>query len=115
MNVSFNGLGAVCATFEAGEGAAAGIPVKISADGTVAACADGDVPAGVCEKVRGGYAAVQVKGYVTVAYTGALALGAAAIAADGEGRVKPAEAEGKGRDVFVLDMDASAGTAGILL
>ena len=43
MNVSFNGFGETLATLAATGASRAGQPVKISANGTVAACAKGDV------------------------------------------------------------------------
>ena len=67
MNVNFNGYGENVATFIADSALTeAGVPVKISADGTVAKCASGDLFCGICLGVRDGYATVQLSGYVRV-------------------------------------------------
>lgn len=115
MNVSFHGLGALRATFEADEAlASAGVPVKLSANGTVTACAAGDVPVGIAEDLRGGYAAVLLRGYVSVPYSGELSLGAGDVLADDGGKIKTA-GESAGLRVTVLDLDPEAHVAGILL
>lgn len=114
MNVSFNGLDSVCATFCTAEDVQRGALVKLSANGTVTACAADDVPIGVVTDVRGGYAGVQLRGYVVVKYSDTLEVGWTSIAADGSGGVKKAEAPA-GRAAAVLDVDDSAKTAGILL
>lgn len=89
---SFEDIGAVAATFAAGDGVKGGQVVKVSDNGTAAACADGEAFCGVAMEPRKGGAAVQVKGFVTVPYTGALAVGWAELVADGQGGVRPAAA-----------------------
>ena len=67
MNVNFNGYDENVLTFEAGTNLkAAGVPVKMTDDGKVAACTSGDVFCGICLSLRDGYATVQLKGYVTM-------------------------------------------------
>ena len=82
MNVNFNGYGENVATFIADSALTeAGVPVKISADGTVAKCASGDLFCGICLGVRDGYATVQLSGYVRVNTSAKLALGYTKVAA----------------------------------
>lgn len=64
MNVNFNGYGENVATFVADSSlTAAGVPVKITADGTVGKCSANDIFCGICVGLRDGYAAVQLSGY----------------------------------------------------
>lgn len=85
---SFEDIGAVVATFAAGSGVKGGQVVKVTENGTVDACGDGEAFCGVAMEPRKGGAAVQVKGFVTVPYTGELTLGWATLAANGSGGVK---------------------------
>ena len=111
MNVNFNGYGENVATFIANSALTeAGVPVKISADGTVAACASGDKFCGICVAVRGGYAAVQLSGYVTVKTSAKLALGFTKLAAGASGVVAASDS---GREHLVINSTASE--AGIIL
>ena len=87
---SFEDIGAVTATFAAGEGVEGGQVVRMTANGTVGPCAEGDAFCGVALEPRKGAAAVQVKGFVTVSCTGSLTLGRTDLAADGKGGVKAA-------------------------
>lgn len=67
MNVNFNGYGENAVTFEADSNlTTAGVPVKMTDNGKVTACASGEVFCGICLSVRDGYAVVQLGGYVTV-------------------------------------------------
>lgn len=67
MNVNFNGFGENAATFIAdGTLTEAGVPVKMKDNGTVAKCGANENFCGMCVSVRGGYAVVQLSGYVTV-------------------------------------------------
>lgn len=104
---SFEDIGAVVATFAAGSGVKGGQVVKVTDNGTVDACGDGDTFCGVALEPRKGGAAVQVKGFVTVPYTGELTLGWATLAADGSGGVK-ANATGVTALVVSVDGESSA-------
>lgn len=106
---SFEDIGAVAATFAAGDGVKGGRVVKVSDNGTVAACADGEAFCGVAMEPRKGGAAVQVKGFMTVPYTGSLALGWGELTADGQGGVRPA---GTGDPAGVTALVVSAGEDG---
>lgn len=88
--ISFDGVGAVVATFFADKGVKGGQVVKLTGNGRVGPCAAGDLFCGVALEPRGGMAAVQVKGFATVSGTG-LSVGRSALVADGQGGVKIAE------------------------
>ena len=64
MSVSTNGFGENVLTFKAASGVTAGVPVKISANDTVAVCSAGNIFCGVATEVSGGYAGVQLTGFV---------------------------------------------------
>lgn len=115
MNVSLLGYGENTATFEAAAGLAAGNLVKLSANGTVAPAGDGDAFIGVCQNVRGGYAAVQLKGYCTAAYSGSVPLGRQALVSDAAGKAKAAAAGAAGAPVIVVDIDAERSVLGMIL
>ena len=100
MNVNFNGYGENVATFIANSALTeAGVPVKISADGTVAKCASGDLFCGIC---LGGYAKVQTSSKLALGYT--------KIAAGASGKVAANE---NGRALLVVDSTTTE--AGIIL
>ena len=72
MSISYEGIGAWCATFAAGTGAEEGKVVKVSANGTVSKCAANDGFCGVVAAMgRDGKAcSVQLGGIATVNYSG---------------------------------------------
>jgi len=106
MNVSFAGFGENIATFETAAAIPAGTPVKMSANGTVAA---GDAFIGIAVSQRGDFVGVQLKGYRNAAVTGSVPVGWAQLVADGSGGVKAAGEDAAGISVLVV----SAGTAEI--
>lgn len=113
MELSFMGYGEKVATFAATDGVTAGMPVKLTADGTVGPCAAGDLFCGVALNVRGGYAAVQLAGYVRLPYGGtAPAAGYQSLAAAANGTVSVNAA---GRSLLVIDVDTAAKTCGLIL
>lgn len=76
MNVNFNGFGENAATFIADKTITeAGVPVKMKDNGTVAKCDASESFCGVCVSVRGGYAVVQLSGYVKVKSDKKIAVG----------------------------------------
>ena len=90
MNVNFNGYDENVLTFEAGINLkTAGVPVKMTDDGKVTACTSGEVFCGICLSLRGGYATVQLKGYVTMPAKSKIAVGYKKLAA-GEGSARTA-------------------------
>ena len=105
-NLSFEGIGAVVATFSVEEGVKGGQVVKVTGNGQVGPCSDSDKFCGVALEPRAGIAGVQMKGFVTVTGTG-LTVGAATLAADGNGGVKSA-ADGVSATVVSVSEDGSA-------
>lgn len=111
MNVSFNGIGELTATFQVSGQVEAGKPVKVSANGTVAPCGTaGDIPVGVALSVRNGYAAVQLKGYVRLPAATGLTAGWKTISLTKDGAVQTGET---GRDLLVVDVND--GMCGLML
>ena len=109
MKSSYEGIGQWAATFACSD-VSAGQVVKISDNGAVSACADGDAFCGVAVSVgRDGTAcAVVLGGMVTADYSGAApALGWSGLAADAEGGVKASES---GRTYLVVDVNTVAKT-----
>lgn len=106
---SFEDIGAVAATFAAGEDVKGGQVVKVSDNGTVAACGDGESFCGVAMEPRKGGAAVQVKGFAAVPCTGSLAVGWSELVADGQGGVRTA---GTGDSEGVTALVVSVGEDG---
>jgi len=116
MSISFGGIGEYAATFYNNSiaPAAAGKTAKISGNGEVSACSDNDAFAGVCVSAGAEFAAVQLRGFVKLHYSGtAPSLGYAKLSADTDGGVK-ADAAG-GREYLVVEVDASASTVGLFL
>lgn len=114
MEISLNGYNESIATFEAEEGTAAGMPVKLTGNGMVGPCAEGDDFCGVARSVRGGYAAVQLAGYVRLPLAGdAPQAGFRTLCAAAGGGVKTAASGG--RSLLVTDADETAGTLGMIL
>lgn len=123
MEVSFQGYGEQIVTFEATEDVKKGNLVKMSANGQVAPCAAGDLFCGVAVGVREGLASVQLAGYITVGNADISAVGYQKMAAASATQIKAVASASGGtsgntaasREILVLDVDTSAGTAGILL
>lgn len=114
MEISLNGFGENAATFEAEEGTAAGMPVKPTGNGEVGPCVAGDDFCGVVLGVRGGFASVQLAGYVRMPFSGeAPGVGFRQLSASGAGGVQ-VSASG-GRSLLVTDVDETGGTLGLIL
>ena len=116
MKVSYEGIGALYATFSCGV-LTEGAPVRVSAAGSVSACSKGNEIAGVAAAVSRGKDAcsVQLRGFVTLPYSGTTApsLGYNALEADGAGGVKVGESSARER--LVVEVDATAGKVTFLL
>ena len=105
MDVSFKGIGEWAATFT-GSGLKKGQVVKPSANGAVAACADGDKFCGVVLQCSGNLCAVQLGGLATVVCSGAVpGVGVAPLAGDGQGGVKTVATGGNTYLVAAADGD----------
>ena len=110
MNVSFEEICRLSVTF-AQAGCQAAQVCKVSGNGKVAPCAEGEKLCGIVEHVRGGHAAVQVAGFVEVKVTGAVDVGYVNLCADGTGGVKA----GEGKEYLVVSVNENAKTAVIKL
>jgi hypothetical protein len=108
MNVNFNGYGENAATFIADKTLTeAGVPVKMKDNGTVAKCDASENFCGVCVSVRGGYAVIQLSGYVKVKSDKKIAVGYKKLSATAVGGVSVTTT---GREYLVLDStDTSVG------
>lgn len=112
MKVSFEGIGEQVVSFAA-SGTVKGNFVKMSANGTVAACSAGDGFVGYCIEADGGFADVQTAGFITCPYTGtAPTVGYSILVADTAGKVKGAQS---GREYLVLTVDTTAKTVGFIM
>lgn len=69
MSVAFEGIDRLVVTFLAGD-VTAGKPVVMGGEGSVKNASSGQMPVGVALHARDGHAAVQLKGFVTVQYSG---------------------------------------------
>ena len=114
MKVSYEGIGALYATFSCGA-LTEGVPVRVSAAGSVSACSKGNEIAGVAAAVSRGKDAcsVQLRGFVTLPYSGETAptVGYCALAADGKGAVAKAATGGRS----LLAVSVENGTVTVLL
>lgn len=86
--ISYDGIGAVVATFNVESSVETGTVVKLSAGSTVAEPEAGDSFIGVVFDCDSPLAAVQLRGFVTLTCTGVLGLGQVSLLADGNGGVQ---------------------------
>lgn len=115
MKVSFEGVGESVVTFYNSKTAAAGagVPVKMSGNGEVSACADGDRFFGVALACDTDFAAIQTDGYVELVYTGsAPTVGFTKLVSGGGSGVKTAETGG---EFLVVDVDTVNKIIGLML
>ena len=104
MNISFEGIGQWCASF-ACEELAEGSAVKMTGNGKVAQCGNGEAFCGVAVAMgRDGKAcSVQLGGFVTLPYSGtAPVIGMGILTGDGQGGVKSGS-EGEKRLIVSVD------------
>ena len=106
MDINFNGYMENVLTMECTDTVDAGDFVKMSASGKVTKAAANDTFVGVCVGVDGGYAAVQLSGYIETAKSGTVNVGYNKLVAASSG-VKTAES-GIDRLVIYTD-DATVG------
>ncbi len=115
MKVSFEGIGECVASFynDSGARAESGAPVKLSGNGKVAACGDGELLFGVAVSAGEEFAAVQVQGFVILPYSGtAPSVGYAKLSADGKGGVKK---DDNGKSYAIVQVDTTTKTIGLML
>ena len=114
MEISFEGIGQVAATFMVEGDIQPGMAVALTADGTVGLGKDGD---GICGKVlstKNGMAAVQISGMAKVGYSGtAPAIGHATVGVDGNGKIKTVTSGGLG--CMIVSVNTADRTAVIKL
>ena len=91
-------------TFACEEGVTAGQVVKVTADGTVGPCTDGEKFCGVALSAQDGYAAVQLGGLVEVALSGGeIQPGWVKLSAGTDGGVK--QDDSAGREYLVVQAE----------
>lgn len=113
MNIAFDGIHEVVATFLAEDGLVPGQVVKITANGTVGPCSSGDGFCGQVLSLRQGAAAVQLGGFLHVTCAnGCPNLGKVSVASDGNGGIKTGNS---GLVVQVVSVDSDSQTAIIYL
>lgn len=113
MNVSFSGFNEKSTTFICSQEVAAGKVVKVTENGTVSVCVNGDDFCGVATDVRGECATVQLTGYIRLPYSGSVpSLGYTSLVADGNGGITAADGA---KTYLVTDIDKTDGTIGFML
>ena len=112
MNVSFEEIGHLSATFPVAE-CEVGQVCKINAEGKAAPCGAGEKICGFVEGIRGGYAGVQLHGFAKIGYSGSAPVcGFANLTADGNGGIAVNES---GKSYLVVKVDTVEKTAVIEL
>ena len=116
MSVAFEGIDRLVVTFQA-ENVTAGAAVVMGGEGSVKNAASGQVPVGVALHARDGHAAVQLRGFARVKYSGssAPALGWTALVADSSGGVRAAGSGESGRLCLVVERESEKKTVGLFL
>ncbi len=103
----FTGYGESLLTFKTENEEIAGVPVTVVSNDTVGTASANAAFCGIAVSVRGGAAAVQMSGYVTLPYTGdAPSHGVTTLAADGNGGVCAA-ATGVTATVIAVDEETA--------
>jgi len=108
MSISYEEMGQVVVTCKADENVNEGCVVCMDENDTVTACAAGKGVCGVALHVSGdGYAAVQIKGMVSVACASGVKPGLLKITAQDGVSIKAAGEADEGRDVLVMNVKDS--------
>lgn len=114
MDISLNGFNQKTVTFECDDTVNVNSLVKISGNGKVSACVDGEQFCGICINKRGNYCSVQLCGYANIKYTtDSLTIGYHLLAASGADAFKLSSTNG--RSLLVTDIDETNKIAGIIL
>lgn len=116
MSVAFNGTETMVLTFKVGTAATGGL-VGMSENNTVETAADGSAPVGIVLNQRSGHAAVQVRGYAELGYSGtsAPALGFQTLVADGTGKLRLAASTETGKQCLVVNCNTTDKMLGLFL
>lgn len=113
MNHYFSGFNTKEITLHADESVNEGSAVVFADDSTVKAAAAGEIPCGICTKIRNGLASVVFAGHVTVPFSGtAPNLGYQKLSADGNGGIK---ADDNGKLFLVVYSDEADKTVDIIM
>ena len=113
MNHYFSGFNTKEITLHADNSVKENSAVVFADDSTVKAAAAGEIPCGICTKIRNGLASVVFAGHVTVPFGGsAPALGWQKLSADGNGGVK---ADENGKHFLVVYSDEADKTLDIIM
>lgn len=113
MSVAFHGTSELILSFEAGQTVTAGHPQAMSANNTVSNAPDGAKPVGIALHVRNEIAAVKMKGYLELTYSGAApTLGWNGFVSDGTGGLR---VDAGGLSCLVIHVDTAARRVGLYL
>ncbi len=113
MKQYLNGIGQTVATFAAEGGLQGGQVCRVAGNSTVGPCAEGEDFCGFAEQCGPAGAAVVLRGFVRVPYSGAAPeTGRVGLSADGSGGVKADEAAAA---YLVVHVDSAAARVTILL
>lgn len=114
--ISFEDIGSLLVTFHADTGVQEGQVVKVSKNGTVAPCQNGDLFCGLAATCKNGLSGVQVQGFAQVPVTLPVGLGQVCLVADGQGGVRAAgEGDTGSVTALVVDVDTVGKTAVVCL
>ena len=106
MEISFEGIGQVAATFAKEDGVEAGMAVVLTANNAVGMGTDGAAPCGVVLTAKEDSCAVQVGGFAKVTYTGtAPTVGYGMVGVDGNGAIRTVTDGGLNCLIVQVDTD----------
>ncbi|MBR5534813.1 MAG: hypothetical protein IKU62_08210 [Ruminiclostridium sp.] len=116
MSVAFNGMENQVVTFRAETGEAGDV-VAMEYNDQVKTASEGTAPVGILLNKRCNYGAVQIKGFVQVAYSGATppSLGWNSFVADGKGGMRLAASGETGRPCLVVNLNSYSKMMGLFL
>lgn len=113
MAISFDSIGQECVTATSTSTISANTPCKFLASKHVGACADGNAIHGICIRQEGSLVTLQIKGFVTLPYSGsAPTVGFCSLAAAASGKVKKLE---NAKEYLVVDVNTTNSTVTFLL
>ncbi len=116
MSVAFDGMDNLVVTFRCSGTVEAGSPRHPQRQRHGGRRGTGKVPIGVLLQKRGNYAAVQIRGYVTLPYTGtAPALGWQELVTNGSQGLRTVTTGEAGKACLVVRVDAATSTLGLFL
>lgn len=114
--LSFEEIGSVVVTMRAESGVERGHAVGMAGKERVSVQAlNGQVCGVVLDLTEDGMASVQVKGFVTMSYSGSVTPGWVSLVANGSGGIQKAGAGVTGHECLLISSDPAARTAVVLL